>query len=163
MQREPYWRFVCEGEQSNRPVLPTTLHAAADRQAVGPQKHKRMYDRRTEHIPEGVRKAAKQQVDSLKLVAGILVKATRAYKSSSDPDGATQSEVGKAANPVVSQPEISKLENGTFIPADPQISHVLKACGFDLAKPGASTFFKLLQFIRDNEADLGQLESELPD
>jgi hypothetical protein len=108
-------------------------------------------------------KLLRQQVDSLKLVAGILIKATRAYKSAADPDGATQTEVGRAANPAVTQPQISNFENGTFIPADPQLSQVLGACGFDLTKPGAGTLVKLLQFIRDNEAALGQLEGELPE
>jgi len=107
-------------------------------------------------------KLLKHQVDALKMVSGILIKATRAYKSTDDPKGSTQTEVGKAATPVVSQPQVSFFENGTFIPPDPQLGQVLVACGFDLAKPGASAFVRLLQFIRDNETAIGQLEGELP-
>lgn len=104
----------------------------------------------------------KQQVESLKLVAGILIKVTRAYKSANQPAGSTQTDVGQAANPVISQPQVSNFENGTFIPVDPQLGQVLTACGFDHTKPGAAALVKLLQFIRDNEAALGQLEGELP-
>jgi hypothetical protein len=106
-------------------------------------------------------KLLKQHIQSLKLIAGILVKVTRAYKSPSDPDGSTQTQVASAA--ALNQPQISDFENGLSIPNDPQLSAVLTACGFDVSKPGAAAFLSLLMFVRDNEQQLAQLESELPD
>ncbi|WP_295430127.1 helix-turn-helix transcriptional regulator [uncultured Thiodictyon sp.] len=101
------------------------------------------------------------EVESLKLTCALLVKMTRAYKSSTQPDGATQTDI--ASNSGLHRPQVSLLENGKFIPDDERLSAALTACGFDLNKKGATAFYALLRFIRDKESDLQQLEKELPD
>ena len=105
-------------------------------------------------------KLMKQQLKALKLASGIVVKTTRAYKSTRQRDGATQEEVAKKSG--LSQNQVSRFENGSFIPNDTELDDALEACGFDLSQPGASSFRDLLQFIRDNEDHLDSIEQELP-
>jgi len=102
-----------------------------------------------------------KEIESLKLTVGILIKATRAYKSPAQPDGAKQTDVATASG--LTQPQVSSFENGEFIPDDYKLTAALSACGFDLNKPGAAALQELIRFIRDKEADLQKLESELPD
>jgi len=102
-----------------------------------------------------------KQVGTLKSAAGLVVKTTRAYKSTSMPDGLTQTAVEEATG--VQQPYISKFENGDEILKDPDLGKVLDECGVDRSKPGGAAFFDLLKYIRDHEAALAKLEGELPD
>jgi transcriptional regulator with XRE-family HTH domain len=101
-----------------------------------------------------------QQLEALKSACGIVIKTTRAYKSAQQPQGATQQDVSTQSG--LSQNEVSRLENGTFIPEDSELDDALEACGFDLSDPGASAFRNMLQFIRDNESDVRSVEEELP-
>lgn len=105
-------------------------------------------------------KLMKQQLKALKLASGIVVKTTRAYKSAQQPEGATQQEVADESG--LTQNEVSRFENGSFIPEDTELDDALEACGFDLSQPGASSFREMLQFIRNNEGSLEAIEQELP-
>lgn len=101
-----------------------------------------------------------QQLKSLQLTAGILIKSTRSYKRAGKPDGLKQTDVAVACG--TTQTDISRIENGTFIPPDPMLNDILKECGFDTSLPGGSALLKLLQLIRSEAANLSKLPTEKP-
>lgn len=101
------------------------------------------------------------QLQGLKLVAGIVLKTTRAYKRPGQPQGKTQTDIQNETE--FRQEYMSAFETGGTIPSDPALGQVLLACGFDTTKPGAAAFERLLRFVRDNEDDLAKLEGEIPD
>lgn len=109
--------------------------------------------------------AAKTLVEHVALlgkVAGLVIQTHRAYESPQRGGrGLTQQAVANAAN--VQQPTMSKLENGSVIPGDPALSHVLQAAGFNMAAGGGgAALLALLQAIRDNQGGLKQIINEKP-
>ena len=102
----------------------------------------------------------KQQIHSLQLTAGILIKTTRSYKRAGAPNGHLQTEV--AGQIGRNQSEISRVENGTLIFPDKDLRKLLVQCGFDLHAPGGRAFFQMLRFLRDHGDNLAQLEDERP-
>lgn len=103
------------------------------------------------------------QIRGLKLVCGIVAKATRAYKSASKQDLLTQEAVANAAGVGMVQPQVSNFENGEYIPANnAQLDALLTECGFDLNSPGGAAYRDLLAFLRDRAPMLNSLPSELP-
>ena len=100
------------------------------------------------------------EIRSLKIGAGILIKSTRAYKRPSAPDGYRQTDVAQKAH--ITQNDVSRLENGTYIPDDPQLADALTAAGFVLTHKGGKALLALMKFIRDHESALSHLESEQP-
>ncbi len=101
------------------------------------------------------------EVDLLKISAGMAIKATRATKSPTQPDGARQTDVASQSG--LAQSQISRIESGDFIPPDEQLVQVMTASGFDMKKPGSTALLNLMKCLRDNGDDLKKLEGELPD
>lgn len=105
-------------------------------------------------------KLLKQQLQSLQLTAGILIKSTRSYKRPGKPDGLKQTDVAAACG--TTQTDMSRIENGSFLPGDPMLRNILAECGFDVSKPGGSAFLKLLKLIRDETPNIDELKNEKP-
>jgi len=59
----------------------------------------------------------KEQIHSLRLTAGILIKSTRSYKRPGTPDGLRQTDVASQIGKT--QAQISKIENGTLLLPEP--------------------------------------------
>jgi hypothetical protein len=109
-------------------------------------------------------KAIKQQVATLKTIAGLAIQTHRAYESPSrDGQGLRQTDVANNAGNGAWQATISNLENGKTIPGDPVLRKILAASGFDLsANKGGAALLAILQAIRDNEANLAKMVNEKP-
>ncbi|HEL3784171.1 TPA: helix-turn-helix transcriptional regulator [Stenotrophomonas maltophilia] len=105
-------------------------------------------------------KLLKQQLHSLQLTAGILIKSTRSYKRSGKPDGRKQTDVATVCG--TTQTDMSRIENGSFLPGDPMLQKILVECGFDVSKPGGASFLKLLKLIRDEASNIDKIKNEKP-
>lgn len=105
----------------------------------------------------------KVQIEAVRLSAGILVKATRAYKRGKEPDGLRQQDVAKASG--LHQPEISDFENGGKVPEESKLQRLLEECGFhiDAVGSGGNALLELLTFLRKYGDDIGNIEREKPE
>ena len=103
------------------------------------------------------------QLRGLKLVCGIVAKATRAYKSANKQDSLTQTAVATAVGGGITQPQVSQFENGEYIPPNnAELNALLSECGFDLNSRGGAGYRNLLIFLRDSAPMIDALPAELP-
>lgn len=98
---------------------------------------------------------------TLRITAGLLLKAYRSYKRAGAPQGYTQEEIATSTG--VPQSQISRLETGK--PAalnNQQLKKVLTACGFDLTSESGIAFFSMLKFLTDYNKGLEKLKKDRP-
>lgn len=106
--------------------------------------------------------AVVQSVALLKRIVGLSIQTHRAFESPGrEGKGRTQQDVASQAN--TQQSVVSKLENGKLIPANKLLSNILREAGYNMAGPGGGTaLLRILQAIRDNEANLKKTVKEQP-
>jgi len=102
------------------------------------------------------------QLDCLRRTAGLLIKATRDFRSPArPPDKQTQHAVAEKAD--VGRGLVIALEQGGAIPASPNLGKILRAAGFRMQKgTGGHALRQLLARIRDLEDALALLPDEKP-